>query len=280
MRIDSRILESIAFFFRSAEESQAGKSPVGTGFVLWIETPESRISHSYVVTNDHVRCKAPSHVRLPRFGEHPDHSEALEDVNWTPHAKGDDVAVYYLGCRDLKAASALAASKLLTHAQALEARYVGIGDECMMLGLFAPHPGTAKNRPVARFGNVSAVSGEPVFVKARGFKQECFLVEMRSHGGFSGSPVFLLPSLSLRSTPPSYDIERDETLGICCGHMEEPTRKVSVPHPCAPGESLELTVGDNAGMALVVPAWKIQEVLDLPEVVAARRKAESSTPRD
>ena len=278
MRIDSQILQNIAFFFRNADDAQSGNNAAGTGFVVWVETRETGITHFYVVTNDHVKCKLPSHVRLSHYGENPDKSVELDEDKWTAHAKGDDVAVYYLGCRDVSS-SALAASKLLSYAQAFEARYAGVGDECMMLGLFSPLPGSAKNRPVARFGNISAVPGEPVYVKPRGFKQECFLVEMRSHGGFSGSPVFLLPSLSLRSAPQTYDMGRDETLGICCGHLEETTRKVKVAYPSAPEGFIAVEVGDDAGMAIVVPAWKIQEVLDLPDVIAARIKAEVGMPR-
>jgi hypothetical protein len=42
--------------------------------------------------------------------------------------------------------------------------------------------------PTARFGNIAQMPNEPVIIKR--FEQDCFLVEARSIGGFSGSPVF------------------------------------------------------------------------------------------
>jgi hypothetical protein len=50
------------------------------------------------------------------------------------------------------------------------------------------HEGRQKNSPTARFGNIAQMPNEPVIIKR--FEQECFLVEARSIGGYSGSPVF------------------------------------------------------------------------------------------
>ena len=44
MRIDSQILQNIAFFFRNADDAQSGNNAAGTGFVDWVETRETGIT--------------------------------------------------------------------------------------------------------------------------------------------------------------------------------------------------------------------------------------------
>lgn len=277
MRVANEMLESIVFFYANAADANAGEMPVGTGFCLWIADEDKAMTHVYLVTNDHVyRASAPLHyVR----GMNSESGKSLicptSERDWYTHPNGDDIAVCYLGCdQPMQIANWLAAEHLLTRAQ-LEAQYVGLGDDCLMIGCFAPLPGKRVNRPALRFGNVSVMSIEPVWVADRKFDQDCFLVEMRSRGGFSGSPVYLLPHANGGAEANS-NLKRAETLGICCGHLQE-MRTLKLPDPRnEKGPWIPSEVEENSGMAMVIPAWKIHELLNTADLVAERREAEDA----
>jgi len=67
---------------------------------------------------------------------------------------------------------------------------VGIGDEVFMVGLFRNHLGKDRNEPIVRVGNIAAIPVDPIRTMAYGDMQTV-LVEARSIGGLSGSPVFI-----------------------------------------------------------------------------------------
>jgi hypothetical protein len=69
--------------------------------------------------------------------------------------------------------------------------HIGIGDAVFITGLFSHHPGKARNLRVIRVGNIAAMPDEPV--KTQRGEMEAYLIEARSLGGLSGSPVFVRP---------------------------------------------------------------------------------------
>jgi hypothetical protein len=69
----------------------------------------------------------------------------------------------------------------------MEAEQIGIGNEVAFAGLFVNHHGKKRNEPIVRFGNICGIPSEPVSTKAGDI--EAYLVESRSVGGLSGSPV-------------------------------------------------------------------------------------------
>jgi hypothetical protein len=66
---------------------------------------------------------------------------------------------------------------------------IGHGDELSIVGLFSPRPGEKTLLPVVRSGSIAAEPIEPVELNGR--LHRAYLVEMRSWGGLSGSPVFV-----------------------------------------------------------------------------------------
>jgi hypothetical protein len=66
---------------------------------------------------------------------------------------------------------------------------LSLGDEIFMPGAFVGRVGHHKNIPVVRIGHIAAMPDEPVENVAP--RDGAYLVEIRSLGGFSGSPVFL-----------------------------------------------------------------------------------------
>jgi hypothetical protein len=138
---------------------------------------------------------------------------------------------------------------------------IGLGDEVSIPGLFLSHIGTTKNVPIVRTGNIAAMRGEPVPTD-RGL-MDAYLVEMRSVGGISGSPVLthmaIRPSVLLPESENSTKIEQSGKshylLGLMHGHYTITTRDEWVIRT-------DQQVGDiNAGIAVVVPASKIMETI-------------------
>lgn len=110
---------------------------------------------------------------------------------------------------------------------------------------------------------------EPVLNPETGIKQHSFLVEMRSLPGYSGSPVFVYsPNVNVEvEVDAGYDytdataelepIHRIFLLGIDWCHIKT-NEKV---RDLLGLEQGSLYVPQNTGMAGVVPAWKLGEIL-------------------
>lgn len=150
------------------------------------------------------------------------------------------------------------------------ARYhFGVGDEVAILGLFRSHHGAERNIPIVRVGNISMMSGEPVKTKYCGYT-DAHLIEARSIGGLSGSPVFI-------NNPP-VKIVNGKTqlstgqwfylLGLVHGHfdVENLNEDIVVDDGGSQG-------GINTGIGVVIPAHKILEVVFQPEYAEMRRRA-------
>ena len=94
----------------------------------------------------------------------------------------------------------------------------------LSLDRFIAHRGRATNNPIARFGSISLMPNPNELVRdGRGNDVEAYLIEMRSHAGFSGSAVFvLIPQQSFRGTIGDTSLESNVTyfrlLGIDAGH--------------------------------------------------------------
>lgn len=137
---------------------------------------------------------------------------------------------------------------------------VGLGDEVFVTGLFRHHHGSKKNIPIVRVGNIACMTEEKVSTRLFG-EIDAYLIEARSIGGLSGSPVFLnlgttrLIDGQLKfANGPIYFL-----FGLIHGHYDADTASVDE------AEAIhvdELSVGRvNTGMAIVVPFHKIDETI-------------------
>ncbi len=73
---------------------------------------------------------------------------------------------------------------------------LGVGDEVFITGLFTKITETTKNVPIVRTGTVAMMPDEPIpfgdtFIDA-------YLIESRSIGGLSGSPVFVRETITIQ----------------------------------------------------------------------------------
>jgi hypothetical protein len=155
-------------------------------------------------------------------------------------------------------------------AEVLKDRNLGVGDEVFLVGLFRSHSGKQRNIPIIRVGNLATMRGEPVATEFCG-ETDAYLVEARSIGGLSGSPVFIRAPLwqvrdggniSINQGPQFY------LLGLMHGHFD-----VTSLHEGVVDADEVSPRGINTGIGVVIPVEKILETIDQPELVELRQKA-------
>ena len=158
---------------------------------------------------------------------------------------------------------------LLATADILKKHSIDENDEVLFAGLFAWHLGANKNYPIVRHGKISRLSEKriPLDLLNPDRTAELHLADVMSFGGNSGSPVFVRiggvregPSLAVGGY--SYYL-----LGVMQGFFPE---------------GLDFTIdvvqrrgsaAQNSGIAAVVPADKLVEVLETPRCRASRLHA-------
>ncbi|MQY67535.1 MAG: hypothetical protein GH159_04405 [Dehalococcoidia bacterium] len=136
----------------------------------------------------------------------------------------------------------------------IQSEDIGSGDEVFITGLFAHLSGSEKNLPIVRFGNIAMIPDEPVPTSIGMI--EAYLIEARSIGGLSGSPVFVYKIAKGRG--------KLYLMGLMHGHWDIP-----------PENKNDSVITDsfgsvNMGIAIVIPAKKILEVLNHPKLVERR----------
>ena len=138
---------------------------------------------------------------------------------------------------------------------------VALGDEVFIVGLFRHHHGNQKNIPIVRVGNLAALAEEKVSTSGLGMI-DAYLIEARSIGGLSGSPVFLnlgVVRYVQNSVKHSTGGPIQLLLGIVHGHFDVKTSEVDdVQADAGAGLSVERV---NTGIAIVVPIEKVIEAI-------------------
>lgn len=240
--------------------------PLGSCFVVWIDSTE----HGYLVTAGHV-VEGESEPQLARF-RHVDGTVHEHEVgDWIYHDSAD-VAVTPL--------KAELAEGEIRYARSMDSQAVDafpdfvplLGTEVFYAGLFGP-AGQAKEWgvPMVRSGSVGML-----YTKLEAFQRyrEPFiahLIDTRSYGGFSGSPVWVqytypAPRRAESIPTPWFDEEESADLGtmvyalLLLGIFLEHYEDDSAP-----------TLASNTGVGIVLPVEYLRHVLMKPELVQMRR---------
>jgi hypothetical protein len=157
---------------------------------------------------------------------------------------------------------------------------IGIGDEVFAAGLFTPAAGTDRNIPIVRHGNIAMMPEEQIQTDL-GYA-DVYLVEARSLGGLSGSPVFVRPTIRFTGIKNSQGLDSMfgfghglTLLGLMHGHWDIKESEMNKPF-----FTHDRKHGVNYGIAIVVPAYKIVETLNHPELVKLRKEAEERVIRE
>lgn len=292
-RVDDRLLKAVVYLFKNEHEASQGQTPGGSGFIVGERLPDTdEAVFLFAVTNEHV---AHTHPVVRTAGTSPDRTHVRDAADWVRHRDGHDVAVTPLGlapseCRDFKV-------DYIPREWFMRREYLrrplnveegkdrfglkfspfGPGEQALMVGRFLPVEKSPENMPVVRFGNLASALTVKIRNDHRDLEQESFLVETRSINGFSGSPVFLYRDAhGLGSYP--YSLGESSRwpclLGVNWGHLN-----------CVGVNDFVVDWSDerpermthNSGMALVVPAWTLAELLDSEEVSGVKDDWEERT---
>jgi hypothetical protein len=267
-RVSDELLETAVFIYPSVEDARGRSSYGGSGFLAGVtfdnggeEWEIGEPIHVYVVTNRHVVLGG---SRVVAITDTAGHTNVVE-LDWVLHPDGDDVAVAHL-FPYLPIGKCVGLHQFMTE-QVLKDHAFGPGDDVTMTGRFIGLDNRVHNTPTARFGHLSMGKTERVKSDWTGLQQESLLVEMRSLPGYSGSAVFVDSGpWGINNIPNSREMGKLWLLGIDWGHIPRyvpvlaPTGK-KPPDPQYVPVPEGLVVQENSGMAAVVPAWKIRELL-------------------
>ncbi|HEX8069662.1 MAG TPA: hypothetical protein VF546_06910 [Pyrinomonadaceae bacterium] len=299
-QIPQHFLDCSIYLYESKDSAEDGEHFGGSGCLVSVQSdpiydPASfkagryhKIAlvcppHIYAVTNKHVIEQGYTVIRLNTVDGNIDVLE-LEGDDWIKHPNGDDLAVAPIDLPPHKHAHYAIPSVLFLRRDSVYSD-IGAGDDTFMIGRFVSHAGKQRNTPSLRFGSIAMLPFEKIKLED-GYMQEAFLVETRSISGYSGSPVFVYkPAKEITYVPdPSPYIpvsggtSREAItdlvgypmlLGIDCGHVPSYKKVLD-----AGGSPLQhgLKVESNTGMATVIPAWRLAELLNTEELVMQRNQ--------
>ena len=283
VRVPDEVLKCVGFIGEVHRQDASGiyGEHENSGFFVSIpcESPELKESRTtYFVTAKHVaeeyaNCRFCFWVNK-RGGGVTTMPDIVGNQWWLhPTDKTADVAVVQVGMNP-RADIVPIAVETIGLPEKLKERSIGIGDEVFSTGLFTEVDTTETMMPIVRHGNIAMTP--PTQIQTKYGFADVILIEARSIGGISGSPVFTRNTLIQQVktedgvTRPSFSNGHGETLlGLVHGHWDVDESKIN-----------EVKVeqdrkrGVNYGIAIVVPAIKIYETLYREELIAMRKEQE------
>ena len=278
VRVNELVRKSIVFL--GILDARGEFAPYGTAFIVGWPADEPQLFHHYLVTAKHVVddmiatkrplvCRVNAKDGTAKLG-------AIESEHWFTHPqdRNCDIAVAGFICSfdTFDWRSTALPTGVLTK-EYIEKNYVGCGDEVFTAGLLVSHFGRNKNVPIIRTGTIAAMPDDPVDLGTKLGVQEVYLIESRSIGGLSGSPVFL-------HTPPFRII--DDKVASMDGHQTEYIMGVNIGlfETSAHSDKLRTEEADrrehfleamSAGIAVVVPIQKAIDIIrDTPDLQKGR----------
>ena len=294
-RIKDQFIDLAVYIYFSVDDAEDGSAYGGSGFMVDVPFETNNDLHYlYVVTNRHVIEHSDPVIRLNRKDGTVTCVPTKEE-QWIVHPDGDDVAIFHIDTewenwQKLQIAT-MPIYRFVSRQLVIE-EDVGIGDDTVMVGRFVNHEGKQRNTPSVRFGNVAMMPKEKIMSK-NGFMQESFLVETRSLPGYSGSAVLLYSPCAMNDMSERRFGKARNSVNLFSGKTTERDLIVdlaakgpyllgidwchllrSSPVTDNDGKALayEWKVSENTGMAGVIPAWKIAEVLNSEAFMKDRQK--------
>jgi hypothetical protein len=271
-RINDLLLNIPCYIYGSRSDAENGVAAGGTGFLVAVRLEKTtHCAQIYAVTNKHIvrykGFKRPA-IRTNRSSDGAAHIVETEQSDWVPHPTYD-LAVYKMGMvSPIRITYDYIFPYNFLTEEILKEFDIGPGDETFLVGRFVGHDGKQRNTPAVRFGNISMMPTEPIHSDDDS-EQRAFLVECRSISGFSGSPVFVwIPPNTPR--PPhghSYPtIKGPWLLGVDCGHFRTQIEIRNIRGTRRMGKA-----DANSAMAVVIPAWRLYELLCTEQLIEERK---------
>jgi len=298
MRIPESVRKSVVFLGRVINKGTVEEFHfAGTGFFVLVPSETRDSSHLCLVTAKHVAMQLLLGNWVMRINTK---NGAFKDFRgdkthkwwFHPNDESVDVAVTPMGKSDEMDLAVIPESMFLDDKTIAE-NNIGPGDEVFVTGLFNRMRGRSRNLPIVRTGNVCLIPppGELVpgvaISPGVGVDAEAYLIEARSTGGLSGSPVFVRETIDFELPAPAsktasktgqvpfvfYPISGQfYLLGLVHGHWEIYPEDANEINPRFTKKTEKEAV--NLGIAVVVPAKKIRDTLHHPELIALRKEWE------
>lgn len=276
VRINEDVRKSVVFV--GIATASGDFSPYGTAFLIAWQDEDQKFP--FLVTARHVLedakqtglpicIRVSAHDGTPQLG-----AMAYEHWHFHPNIAQCDIAVVPVNIShetfDIKYIGINPGE--LTDKYIAE-NDVGPGDEVFATGLLTRHFGKSKNIPVVRTGNIAAMPEEPVDLGDMG-EQHVYLIESRSIGGLSGSPVFLnTPPFRVVGTNVKDTVghDRDYLIGVNIGLFKTSAGADSAISEKAGNrdEFLELM---SSGIAVVVPIQRVIETIRAHPIAEAMKR--------
>jgi hypothetical protein len=281
-RIRDEFLDCVVYLFPDRPSAEAGERIGGSGFLVGVVSKglPTNFWFLYAVTNKHVVKGGATTVRLTTRDGKTDVIET-DERSWVEHPDGDDLSVCLISF-DPKIFKFhhVPRERFLTR-DIVKNLNIGPGDEIFVVGRFVGHEGKQQNRPTMRSGVIGQMPHEPV-IQDDGFAQDSFLIEARSIGGYSGSPVFLyiMPSTLdrfVRRPQQVAGMHGEWLLGVEWGMLldwESVCNERGTPVNATNPRAMQVPI--NTGMMGAVPVWKLAHMLDSGPLADYRAEVEKS----
>lgn len=284
-RIPKGIEKTVVFIY--SESDGAPQHADGTGFLLGVPVPDHpERSWTYLVTAQHVLHVNGQDLNSPfrevvyvRFNQMKGIAALAEldlresGANQNVFLDSDrsvDVAVvpiYIPIPGGVQVDGLLLSDDMLVTAEDFKKYNIGVGTDMFFTGMFAPYQGLMRNSPIVRFGKLAMIPDEKINFGGR--YEDAYLVETFSFGGNSGSPVFFYPGQD--NTPGALLIGTTvlKVAGVMQGFFGD-IEPIQLARPTnEQGPSVPVSQS-NSGIAVVIPAQHIRNILDSPVLKALR----------
>lgn len=244
---------------------------VGSGFFLGRAQETGKATSVRFVTARHVidgiRARALTEVYLRMNRTQGDAIWIRSNItDWFSHPTDKSIDVAMLACGiPAEYDHVVLPLSLCATEEVLLQQEVGLGDEVFITGLFRHYHGSRRNIPIVRVGNVACLIEEKIQTKEFG-EIDAYLIEARSIGGLSGSPVFLNLGV-VRRVQGQVKFSQGGPVfflfGLVHGHYDVSAAGIDNSHTDGVDPLTPERV--NTGIAIVVPFQRIDEVFRLAE---------------
>jgi hypothetical protein len=274
--IPTEVKECVTFIY--APGQQGSPMPNGTGFFVGVsDTTNKDRLFGYLVTARHVLLDQ-SGKSFPeifiRLNKKEGGSELLriplngsDAVPVVTHPDDSvDIAVLPLLPSPDRFQLEVIPESMITTKEIFQKQKIQEGDEVFFSGMFMQFLGAARNYPIVRFGRVAMVTDEKI--PFQGKMMDLYLLETQSYGGNSGTPVFFNLDPSREANGGLVVAPRILLLaGIMMGSfLDAQELRIAQRNP------VPVSVA-NAGIAAVVPAHHLEDILQSPRLAALRKAA-------
>jgi len=271
LKVPDFVPKSVAFVGAPADTIGSKEDYLaGTCFFIGRVSPRTNLAHVYLITARHVvnaTLQATGGKVYIRLNHNDWGGQWIDTVasDWIMGpAKIDAAVLAFMPALQNIDHTVIPAYSMATQARLRENNQsVDLGDDLIISGLFIHHYGQQRNIPIVRIGNVATLLEHDVAASlGPGWHDmiNAYLIEARSIGGLSGSPVFVH---RLEEGTPTFAL-----LGLMQGHYGTKAAKSG---EAANEESV------NVGIGIVVPADDLEEVFRQPEIIELEERLDDAT---